>query len=120
MCFQLLGFDVMLTDDLRPYLLEVNQMPSFQTDSPLDDKIKRSVIMDTLKMLGLSRRRRYKGVIQKKRDFERRILSKFSIAKSRQSPQRSKEPQPLKKIHEDRNARRKRNFLRREKVEQQT
>lgn len=36
MCFQLLGFDIIIDQDLRPYLLEVNQMPSFATDSPLD------------------------------------------------------------------------------------
>ena len=59
-CFQLLGFDVMLDQDLRPYLLEVNQMPSFATDSPLDLKIKRGVVFDTLSLLNLSRKRRWK------------------------------------------------------------
>lgn len=39
-CFQILGFDIMIDHKLKPSLIEVNQMPSFQTDSPLDYKIK--------------------------------------------------------------------------------
>jgi tubulin polyglutamylase TTLL6/13 len=41
MCFELLGFDVILTHDMRPMLLEVNHAPSFATDSPLDLDIKK-------------------------------------------------------------------------------
>jgi hypothetical protein len=35
-------------------------MPSFATDSPLDYKIKKGVIADTLAMLNLNKKRRYK------------------------------------------------------------
>ena len=41
MCFELLGFDVILQDDMKPLLLEVNHAPSFATDSPLDMDIKK-------------------------------------------------------------------------------
>jgi len=40
MCFELLGFDIILNSDLKPLLLEVNHAPSFATDSPLDKDIK--------------------------------------------------------------------------------
>jgi len=43
-------------------------MPSFATDSPLDHRIKKGVISDTLELLNLSKRRRYKMMLQKKED----------------------------------------------------
>ena len=39
-CFQLLGFDVMLTDKSDVLLLEVNQNPSLVTDTSFDYKLK--------------------------------------------------------------------------------
>ena len=43
-CFQILGFDVMLDDQMEPVLLEVNHTPSFATDTPLDKTIKKQLI----------------------------------------------------------------------------
>ena len=40
MCFEILGFDIFLDDQLKPWILEVNHAPSFSTDSPLDFKVK--------------------------------------------------------------------------------
>jgi len=39
-----LGFDILLDSQLKPWLLEVNHTPSFQTDSNLDYKIKYNLI----------------------------------------------------------------------------
>ena len=33
-------FDVLLDENLKPWLLEINYTPSFRTDTPLDLKIK--------------------------------------------------------------------------------
>lgn len=52
-CFQILGFDILLDSRLHPHLLEVNHTPSFSTDSPLDYQIKKSVIKDCLNMIGV-------------------------------------------------------------------
>jgi tubulin polyglutamylase TTLL6/13 len=52
-CFQILGFDIFLDSRLRPHLLEVNHTPSFSTDSNLDFQIKKAVIKDCLKMVGV-------------------------------------------------------------------
>jgi tubulin polyglutamylase TTLL6/13 len=54
MCFEILGFDIFLDEKLKPWILEVNHAPSFTTDSPLDFKIKKSLISDTIKLLNLS------------------------------------------------------------------
>ena len=58
LCFEVLGFDIMLDRECKPVLLEVNHSPSFGTDSPLDYKIKSELIHDTIKLLGLSVKRR--------------------------------------------------------------
>lgn len=47
----MLGFDILLDSQLKPWLLEVNHTPSFQTDSNLDYKIKFNLIYDTLILL---------------------------------------------------------------------
>ena len=61
-CFEILGFDVMIDYKLRPWLLEVNHSPSFNTDSDLDKDVKMTVIGDTIKLLNLSstRKEQYK------------------------------------------------------------
>ena len=58
MCFQILGFDIMLDAKCKPYLLEVNHNPSLSADSPLDEKVKSELIRDTINLLGLTKRRR--------------------------------------------------------------
>ena len=52
-CFEILGFDILLDDSLRPWLLEVNLSPSLNTDSPLDLKIKGAMIADMFTMMGV-------------------------------------------------------------------
>ena len=55
MSFEVLGFDVLIDQNAKPWLLEVNQAPSFATDSSsLDQQVKHKVILDTLKILNLS------------------------------------------------------------------
>jgi hypothetical protein len=52
-CFEVLGFDILIDDNLRPWLIEVNLSPSLNTDSPLDLKIKGSMIADMFTMIGV-------------------------------------------------------------------
>ena len=47
MCFEILGFDIIIDKNCKPYLLEVNHAPSFATDSPLDYEVKYNLIADT-------------------------------------------------------------------------
>ena len=44
----------MIDRNFRPWLIEVNQSPSFATDSPLDYEVKKHVLGDAFKLLDLS------------------------------------------------------------------
>jgi len=52
-CFEVLGFDVLIDDSLRPYLLEVNLNSSLNTDSPLDLRIKGEMLSDLFTLVGI-------------------------------------------------------------------
>lgn len=62
MCFQVLGFDVMIDQQFNPWLIEVNASPSFHCDTGLDYRIKKSVINDAFRLLNLSHPKREKIV----------------------------------------------------------
>lgn len=75
LCFEILGFDIMLDHRCKPILLEVNHSPSFSTDSPLDYKIKSELIRDTIKLLGMSAKRKNFYKQQMQEDMEKRMLT---------------------------------------------
>ena len=52
-CFDLLGFDILIDSNFKPWLLEVNLSPSLATDSPLDFHIKSNLITDTFNLVGI-------------------------------------------------------------------
>lgn len=54
-CFELLGFDILIDDNLRPWLLEVNLSPSMNTETSIDMKIKSVLIADLLNLVGIRR-----------------------------------------------------------------
>jgi len=54
MCFEILGFDVLVDHKLKPWLLEINYTPSFRVDTPLDHSIKAGVITDALRIINVS------------------------------------------------------------------
>ena len=51
-CFELLGFDIMLDSEYKPWLIEVNISPSLRSDSPLDNGVKSLLIKDMLNIVG--------------------------------------------------------------------
>lgn len=54
-CFELYGFDILVDEHLKPWLLEVNLSPSMQAESPLDKQIKSSLLSDAFNLLGVKR-----------------------------------------------------------------
>ena len=75
MCFQLLGFDIIINDDLDPILLEINYTPSFSTDTPLDQNIKFSLIRDTLVIMQLDKDFKEATVRQRKEYRDLRMMT---------------------------------------------
>jgi len=78
MCFEILGFDVLIDQNTKPWLLEVNQAPSFQTDSELDLEIKQRVIYDTFQLLGVTDQNRQRNIQRMLRDRELKKMHKQS------------------------------------------
>jgi tubulin polyglutamylase TTLL6/13 len=76
MCFHILGIDVMLDEECKPYVVEVNHTPSFVTDTPLDYHIKFSLIKDTLTLMNINPQSRAEAIecitkLQKERALKR-------------------------------------------------
>jgi tubulin polyglutamylase TTLL4 len=53
LCFELYGFDILIDENLRPWLLEVNVLPSLSSSSPLDKKIKTTLMADIFNLIGI-------------------------------------------------------------------
>lgn len=51
-CYELFGFDVLLDEDLTPWLLEVNISPSLRSSTPVDWDVKSQVVKDLLNIVG--------------------------------------------------------------------
>ena len=52
-CFELFGFDIIIDSNLRPWVLEVNVLPSLSSSSAFDKRIKTMLICDTLTLIGI-------------------------------------------------------------------
>ncbi|XP_018327942.1 tubulin polyglutamylase TTLL5 isoform X2 [Agrilus planipennis] len=52
-CFELFGFDILIDEGLKPWLLEVNLSPSLGCDSPLDVRLKSAMLADLLTLVGI-------------------------------------------------------------------
>ncbi|GIL87357.1 hypothetical protein Vretimale_1604 [Volvox reticuliferus] len=51
-CFEVWGFDIMLTDTFRAWLIEANTCPSLAADSRLDMRVKCSMVSELMHLLG--------------------------------------------------------------------
>lgn len=83
MCFEILGFDIMIDSKLKPWLIEVNHAPSFNTDSKLDREVKSNMLTDTFSMLYLVGPKA-KSLYRKNKAYEmeqKRTINNFREAK---------------------------------------
>jgi len=62
-CYELFGFDIIIDQNFKPWLLEVNVLPSLSSSSPMDKYIKTLLLSDTFYLVGM-------------RMFDRKIFEK--------------------------------------------
>ena len=48
---EVFGYDFMIDDNYKPWLLEINSSPSFTADTPFDKKIKFGVVKEAIKLI---------------------------------------------------------------------
>jgi len=75
MCFEILGFDILVDEKLKPWLLEINYTPSFSCGSELDTIIKQGVISSALTLTNVSLQEKYKCLQNQKRNFQKRMVN---------------------------------------------
>lgn len=75
MCFEILGFDVLIDSQSRPVLIEVNHTPSFATESKLDFDLKKNVIHDAINLMHMTGPFKTKLINQKKKETDLRIIT---------------------------------------------
>lgn len=69
-CFEILGLDIMLDHKGKPWLIEVNHSPSFNTDSDLDRIVKEGLISDYINLVQVSGYR-----VKKAKAAEKKVCS---------------------------------------------
>ena len=88
MCFELLGFDVILDSNLKPILLEVNHAPSFATDSPLDYDVKKKLFVDMFRLIGLTVERKKAKLISTYEDKMSRLYTRYTKEQKQERTQK--------------------------------
>lgn len=54
-CFELYGYDILIDDDLKPWLIEINSNPSLTASTPKDCEMKVKMLDDMLTILDLEK-----------------------------------------------------------------
>ncbi|KAJ4943449.1 hypothetical protein JOQ06_005950 [Pogonophryne albipinna] len=80
-CFEVLGFDIILDRKLKPWLLEINRAPSFGTDQKIDHDVKKGVLLDALKLLNIRASDKKRNLAQQKAEAQRRLYGHGSVKK---------------------------------------
>ena len=75
-CFEVYGFDVILDQKLKAWILEVNVCPSFSSSSKLDKKVKTMMLTDAFHCVGIAPYDRKKYEKEEEKLAKSRLLGK--------------------------------------------
>jgi len=100
-CFEILGLDILIDKNLKAWLIEVNHLPSFGTDSPLDLDIKERLMEQTFNVLPTMADDEEAYMLYHKEQAEKRLtqekrLSKAAIAEREREERERKEKERKK------------------------
>ncbi|XP_070195525.1 tubulin polyglutamylase TTLL7-like isoform X3 [Littorina saxatilis] len=96
-CFEVLGFDVMIDRKLRPWLIEINRSPSFGTDEKLDFDIKSALIEDTFRLLNVKASDKRRNIAAQKAEAQKRLLRTHKKVEQGEQTEMDKKRQSLEK-----------------------
>ncbi|MGH0127584.1 UNVERIFIED_CONTAM: hypothetical protein FKN15_028509 [Acipenser sinensis] len=78
-CFEILGFDIILDRKLKPWLLEINRAPSFGTDQKIDYDVKKGVLLNALRLLNIRASDKKRNLAQQKAEAQKRLYGRGSV-----------------------------------------
>ncbi|XP_039591227.1 tubulin polyglutamylase TTLL7 isoform X1 [Polypterus senegalus] len=78
-CFEVLGFDIILDRKLKPWLLEINRAPSFGTDQRIDYDVKKGVLLNAMKLLNIRSSDKKRNLAQQKAEAQKRLYGQGSM-----------------------------------------
>jgi hypothetical protein len=90
---------VLIDEKLKPWLIEINHAPSFATDTPLDFKMKKDVIADTIQLLGFSFKRKKRFIKHLKLNIKKRMLQTKKTVKVNVPTSKRELIAPVKKFY---------------------
>ncbi|CBH17655.1 tubulin-tyrsoine ligase-like protein, putative [Trypanosoma brucei gambiense DAL972] len=73
-CFEVLGFDILVDNKMKPWLMEVNHTPSLVTDTPLDYEVKHALISEVWDILDVKVTDRKRDERKERDEFIQRMM----------------------------------------------
>ena len=78
-CFEILGFDILIDSNFKPWLIEINNMPSLRCDSEFDKNLKYSVLNGCIKILNIPNNFKKLVLENQKAHSQKRIIGNTNI-----------------------------------------
>ncbi|KAL3870089.1 hypothetical protein ACJMK2_042702 [Sinanodonta woodiana] len=101
-CFEILGFDVLIDWKLKPWLLEINRSPSFGTDENIDHEIKSALLEDSIRLLNIKLSDKRKNIAAQKAEAQKRLFRPTNrISETIDTAEMDKKRQSIEKRKEE-------------------
>lgn len=83
-CFELLGFDLLIDENLKPWIIEVNRSPNFDVENQVEFDIKMKLLFDTFDLLRFRVDNRTKSSQIEQNESQQRLLT--NLGRTTQNP----------------------------------